>query len=179
MMTAANLGARVTGWGFVVFTVASISWSLVAVGSGQQNLLWTNVFLMLVNGAGVWRWLGRQARYEEGGEAAMQRSAVTRVPTLLAVGSLAGAKLSGRDGDPLGVVVDAMMRCADAQLAYLVVSEGGIGGVGERLHALHPDDVKFSHEGLTCDLRREELAQLPVLQQGDWPATLDRRTRAC
>jgi hypothetical protein len=179
MMTAANLGARVTGWGFVVFTVASISWSLVAVGSGQQNLLWTNVFLMLVNGAGVWRWLGRQARYEEGGEAAMQRSAVTHVPTLLSVGSLAGAKLSGRDGDPLGVVVDAMMRCADAQLAYIVVSEGGVGGVGERLHALHPDDVQFSHEGLTCDLRPEELAHLPVLQQGAWPATLDRRTRAC
>ena len=172
MMTAANLGARVTGWGFVVFTLASISWSLVAIGSGQQNLLWTNAFLTLVNAAGVWRWLGRQARYEEGGEAAMRRSAVARVPTLLAVGSLAGAKLSGRAGQPLGVVVDAMMRCSDAELAYVVISEGGVGGVGERLHAIHPRELRFSEEGVTCDLSAEQLEALPALKQEGWPVSL-------
>ena len=49
VMTASNLGARVTGWGFVVFTVGSIAWCLVALTSGQANLLWTNGFLILVN----------------------------------------------------------------------------------------------------------------------------------
>lgn len=55
IMTAANLGARVTGWGFVVFVIGSVSWSIVGISSGQNNLLWTNGFLTLVNVIGVWR----------------------------------------------------------------------------------------------------------------------------
>ena len=37
MMTAANLGPRVTGWGFVVFTVGSIAWSTVAIATDQPT----------------------------------------------------------------------------------------------------------------------------------------------
>lgn len=53
MMTAANLGARITGWGFVVFTLGAISWTAVGVSTGQGNLVATNVFLTLVNAVGV------------------------------------------------------------------------------------------------------------------------------
>ncbi|WP_366499360.1 hypothetical protein [Sphingopyxis sp.] len=59
MMTASNLGARITGWGFAVFTIGSICWSLVGFWSGQTHLVATNVFLTLVNLVGIWRWLGR------------------------------------------------------------------------------------------------------------------------
>ena len=62
MMTAANLGARMTGWGFIVFTIGSVGWLVVANGSGQQNLLWTNAFLTLVNAVGIWRYLLRPAK---------------------------------------------------------------------------------------------------------------------
>lgn len=55
MMTAANLGARIIGWGFVVFTIGSVGWSLVGLSSGQNNLVATNTFLTLVNGVGIWR----------------------------------------------------------------------------------------------------------------------------
>jgi hypothetical protein len=152
MMTAANLGARITGWGFAIFTIGSIAWSFVAITTGQQNLLWTNGFLTLVNAVGIWRWLGRQARYEDGGEVATERSTTARVPTLFAIGALTRAKLIGRGGESIGVVVDGMMRCSDAGLAYVVVSEGGIGGVGERLHALHPTELDMSEDGVRCDL---------------------------
>lgn len=172
MMTAANLGARITGWGFVVFTVGSVAWSIVAIGSGQQNLLWTNGFLTLVNAFGIWRWLGRQARYEDGGEAATERSAAARVPTLFAVGALTGARLLGRDGAPIGVVIEGMMRCGDAGLAYVVVSEGGIGGVGERLHALHPDELNISEDGVRCGLSAQELQARPELEPDCWPASI-------
>lgn len=174
MMTAANLGARVTGWGFIVFTIGSVGWSIVAIHSGQQNLLWTNGFLTLVNGVGIWRWLGRQARYEDGSRAAMTRSAAARVPTLFALGSVAGAKLTGRDGADLGIVIDGMMRCQGSALAYVVVSEGGIAGVGERLHALDPSTLRFSEHGVACDLDADALARLPVLAADAWPASLDR-----
>lgn len=169
MMTAANLGARVTGWGFVVFTVGSLGWITVAVASGQNNLLLTNGFLTLVNAVGIWRWLGRQARYEEGGRTATRRSAAARVPTLFATGGLAGAPLHGADGETLGTVVEAMMRCDGAALAYVVVSEGGIVGVGERLHALSPDGLGFGPDGIRCDLTTAALAARPVLDADSWP----------
>lgn len=173
MMTAANLGARITGWGFVVFTVGSIGWSIVAIGSGQQNLLWTNAFLTAVNAVGIWRWLGRQARYQDGGEAATARSAATRVPTLFALGAISGAKLTERGGEVIGVVVEGMMRCSDTRLGYLVVSEGGVGGVGERLHALDRAEVTLNGNGIACNLTAEDIQRLPVLQPDRWPASID------
>jgi hypothetical protein len=173
MMTAANLGARVTGWGFIVFTVGSIGWILVAIGTGQNNLLWSNGFLTLVNLIGIWRWLGRQARYEDGGAAATRRSAAAaRVPTLFPIGRLAGAAVTGKDGATIGTVIEAMMQCAGTGLAYLVVSEGGVGGLGERLHALTPDEVRFSENGVHCDLDAAALAARPVLEADNWPASL-------
>ena len=172
MMTAANLGARVTGWGFVIFTIGSIGWSIVGISTGQQNLLFTNGVLTLVNVVGIWRWLGRQARYQDGGQAATERSAAARVPTLFAAGALAGAKLIGRDGSPIGVIIDAMLRCSDAGIAYVVVSEGGVGGVGERLHALHPDELQLSEEGITCRLSGDELERRPAIEPSAWPTAM-------
>lgn len=172
MMTAANLGARVTGWGFIVFTVGSIAWIVVAVTTGQGNLLWSNAFLTLVNAIGIWRWLGRQARYDDGAHAATARSAAARVPTLFPVGAVAGTTLTGRDGEALGTVVEAMMRCTGTDLAYLVVSESGIGGIGERLHALRPAEVTFTTDGVRCDLDADALAARPVLTPDNWPTAL-------
>lgn len=172
IMTASNLGARVTGWGFVVFLVGSIAWVLVALASGQQNLLWTNGFLAVVNAIGVWRWLGRQAKYEDGGKAAASKSAARRVPTLFSAASLPGRKLVGPDEQPLGAVVDGMIRCADGRLAYLVVRQGGVGGVGEHLHALKPDEVAFSEDGVTCRLTAEALSQTRPLRPDAWPEAI-------
>jgi hypothetical protein len=81
IMTAANLGARVTGWGFAVFSVGALAWVIVGATTGQHNLLWSNAFLLLVDLIGVWRWLGRRARYDEAAEAASARSAASRAPT--------------------------------------------------------------------------------------------------
>lgn len=172
MMTAANLGPRVTGWGFVVFLVGSLAWCVVAATTHQPNLLWSNGFLTCVNLIGIWRWLGRQARYEKAGQAAVRQSARAPVATLASLQSLAGARLLDASGAPVGEVVDGMMRCADAGLAYLVISEGGVGGVGERLHALGPDDLVFTESGVTSRLGAKALARLPVLSDGQWPASI-------
>lgn len=172
MMTAANLGPRVTGWGFVVFLLGSLSWCAVAATTHQPNLLWSNGFLTCVNVIGIWRWLGRQARYEKAGKAAVQQSARAPVATLASLQSLPGGKLLDASGAPIAEIVDGMMRCADAGLAYLVVSEGGMGGVGERLHAVGPEDLVFTEFGVTSRLDARALAALPVLAEGHWPAKL-------
>jgi hypothetical protein len=172
VMTASNLGARVTGWGFIVFTVGSVCWCIVAVSTGQQNLLFTNGFLTLVNALGIWRWLGRQSRYEDGSATAAKRSAVAPVPTLIALGSIAGRKLIGSDGNPVGQIIDCMMRCSENRLAYIVVSEGGVGGVGERLHAIDPKELIFDDDGVRCRLVAEQLQVRPVIEPGSWPEAI-------
>ena len=179
MMTAANVGARVTGWGFIVFTIGSICWALVGITTGQANLLWTNVFLSLVNAVGIWRWLGRQAKYEDGGAAAARRSAASpQVATLFSTSALIGKLVTDRDGTTIGAVVDAMVRCKGACLAYVVISEGGVGGVGERLHAVDPAELEFGANSVKSKSSLDELAGLPVLQPGRWPAELSTTSAA-
>jgi hypothetical protein len=173
VMTASNLGARVTGWGFVVFSVGSVCWTIVGLATGQQNLLWTNGFLTLVNAMGVWRWLGRQARYEDGSKAAAIQSAERRVPTLFSAAALSGRKLAGPNGEPLGTIVDGMRRCTDSSLVYIVVRHGGFGGVGEQLHALKPEEIVFTDELAKCRFDGETLARTRPLLTDEWPVSLD------
>src|SRR5581483_4879206 len=74
LMTAANLGPRVTGWGFVVFTVGAIAWAGIALATSQADLLWQNIVLLVIDIFGVWRWLGRETRWEEGASRAAHAS---------------------------------------------------------------------------------------------------------
>src|SRR3954451_18596975 len=72
LMTASNLGSRVTGYGFAVFTIGALCWLIVGAMSHQPALLWTNAVLLAVDLFGVWRWLGRQAKGEGGARAGAQ-----------------------------------------------------------------------------------------------------------
>ena len=172
MMTAANFGSRVTGWGFVVFVVGSLGWCLVGAASGQTNLVATNAFLTLVNLIGVWRWLGRQARYDDGGQRAARHSARASVPTLFSANGVIGASVEGSDKQELGTVVDAMMVCDTTRLAYLVIAAGGVVGLGERLYALDPIRVRFIANGILADISVSELEALPLLKPDYWPPSL-------
>jgi hypothetical protein len=75
LMVATNLGARVTGAGFIVFSIGSIAWMVIGAATGQANLIWQNAVLLLVNIVGIWRWLGLRARYDNGAAAATRATA--------------------------------------------------------------------------------------------------------
>ncbi len=169
MMTAANLGARITGWGFVVFCVGSVAWTTVGLTSGQTNLVLSNAFLTLVNVVGVWRWLGRQASYDKGRSAAADASARHPVPSLYAAGGVIGAKLTGPKDEAVGTIVDVMLGCSDNAIAYVVVSTGGVGGVGETLHALAPAEVVFGKDGVRTKLGVDAVRKKPVVDANHWP----------
>jgi len=172
MMTAANLGARVTGWGFVVFTVGSIAWVTIGLATGQANLLASNAFLTIVNLVGIWRWLGRQARYEDGGAKAAERSADAPLPTLLPLGKIGQAKVRDNAGNAVGDVVEAMIECDTGRINYVVVSMGGVGGLGEVLHALPRETLTFGEDAVTVSLSADELADLPVVERDAWPLAI-------
>lgn len=171
IMTAANLGARVTGWGFAVFAIGAIAWITVGAATGQQNLLWSNAFLLLVDLVGVWRWLGRRARYDQAAEAASSRSRRAAAPTLFALAGLEGMPVRSATGETIATTVDAMASCEDGRIVYLVVREGGVGGVGERLHALGWDEIRVRDGAMTSRLSSEVLAGRPTLAAGQWPAS--------
>lgn len=170
MMTAANLGARVTGWGFIVFTVGSIAWSIVGFSSNQTNLLATNGFLTLVNLLGVWRWLGRQRAYEDGGKSAAEASRISPFPTLFTATGIAGMPVTACDGETVGNAVEALVTCKDGHVSYVVVASSGIGGIGEALRAVARAEIDFACDRLTLRHSLQWFEALPVLADADWPA---------
>ena len=58
-MIAADLGRKVTGWGFVLFVVVAISWVISGMTSRPPAypLAATNAILLCINGWGVWEFL--------------------------------------------------------------------------------------------------------------------------
>ncbi|MFS0774253.1 PRC-barrel domain-containing protein [Sphingomonas sp. 1P08PE] len=172
MMTAANLGARVTGWGFAVFTLGSICWSILGMGTGQQGLLVSNAFLTVVNLVGIWRWLGRQAKHSDGSRRAAKRSERMKGPTLMSACTLVNAPVVNLDGETIATVVDAMVSREDRDIVYLVVARGGLGGMGEKLHPLDPAAVELNGCDVVSQLSAEQLDALPELEPDRWPGAL-------
>jgi hypothetical protein len=169
MMTAANLGARVTGWGFVVFTVGSICWSIVGFGSGQANLLATNLSsrwsIWSVSGAG-WAASGRmrmEADRRSAPAAGRARPPCSPPP------ESPGCQSAIRAGDAMGTAVEALVECETGQVSYIVVASGGLGGIDERLRAVPRAHIEFSCDRLIASLSARDFEQLPQLQPGDWP----------
>lgn len=168
-LTASNLGSRITGYGFIVFTVGSIAWFATGLLTGQPALVWTNVVMTGLNLFGVWRWLGRQARVEEGAQAAAEESRAAPGETLFPASSLSRAKLVGTDGTELGTCVDAMLGCGSGRLTYLVAAQGGVAGVGETFRRVEWRDVHVHDGTVRTRLDERRFSALPELAKDSWP----------
>ena len=55
-LVAANLNARITVAGLMIFLVASIAWMIDGWLESKASLVIQNVVLLLINAIGVWRW---------------------------------------------------------------------------------------------------------------------------
>jgi hypothetical protein len=62
LMIAGDFGRRVTGWGFVLFTFASIGWILYGLMDEEGGLMTQNIVLFGINLIGVYRYLIRKRR---------------------------------------------------------------------------------------------------------------------
>jgi hypothetical protein len=169
-MTASNLGSRITGYGFAVFTIGSLCWLSVSLLTGQQALFWTNVVLTGLNLFGIWRWLGRQAGMEEGASSAAQTSELRPGENLFPVSLLASAPIEDRHGNALGTCVDAMAGCSSGRLRYVVASEGGVAGIGETLRRLPWSEASIDSDKLVVRLDRRSFSQLQAIERDQWPA---------
>ncbi|WP_439534753.1 PRC-barrel domain-containing protein [Polymorphobacter sp.] len=173
VMTASNLGARMTGWGFVVFTLGSLSWIMVGLDSDQSNLVATNIFLTLVNAIGIWRWLGRQARYESVGESAEKAGKSPVVVSVFPATALVGRPILDDGGEKLAEVVEAIIACDTGTIQHVVVRFGGVAGVGEQIVALPLADLTIDSEAIRTRLNQQALTDLPRLDERLWPRLLE------
>lgn len=169
MMTAANVNARVTGWGFVVFLVGSVGWTLVGLTSGQANLVASNGFLTLVNCIGIWRWLGRQRAYEDGGQSAKLASRRSSAPTLFTATGITAMAVKDARGEAVGHAVEALLSCETGEISYVVVGKGGAAGIGETLRAVARRDIRFGCDHLALRFTVTQFELLVPLEAGAWP----------
>jgi len=169
-MTAANLGARITGYGFCVFLVGSLAWLATGLATGQPALTWTNVVLTILNIFGIWRWLGRQAKVEEGARAAAQASEERPGEDLFPVSLLTRAPVRCA-GEEVGHCVDAMAGSGSGALDYVVVSEGGVGGIGETLRKLPWSKAQFEDDALVVAGPATAFSKLDRVPKDDWPGS--------
>ena len=56
-LVAADLGRRVTGWGFVLFCAVSIVWIVSGLTNTGTPIAVQNGILLLINAWGVWQYL--------------------------------------------------------------------------------------------------------------------------
>ncbi|MFL6733352.1 MAG: PRC-barrel domain containing protein [Sphingomicrobium sp.] len=167
-MTASNLGSRITGYGFAIFTVGSVAWFALGMLTHQPALVWTNIVMTILNLFGVWRWLGRQAKVEEGARTAAAASQETPGEALFPVSLLTSAAVHCGDGN-LGTCVDAMAGCTSGRVAYIVVGQGGVAGVGEQLRRLPWRDSHFDGDRLVTRIGRGEFERLDMVERDRWP----------
>ena len=168
LMTASNLGSRVTGLGFAIFTAGALCWVRVGILSHEPALVWTNVVLTALDLFGVWRWLGRQAGMEEGARTASEASQRTPGEALFPVSLLSRAPVNCGAAE-LGHCIEAMAGCRSGRLDYLIVSEGGVAGVGERLRRLPWADAHVEDNEVAVQLTPEQFGCLEELQRDEWP----------
>lgn len=62
IVVSLNLGVRITGWGFVVFTVSSVCWIAAALMQGETALTVQNAVLFVINLIGIYRYLINPSR---------------------------------------------------------------------------------------------------------------------
>ena len=136
------------------------------VGGGMYQLLnWVATIATIgePQRADVW-----PAAVEEGGKAAAEASAATPGEALFPVTLLARAKVfAGRT--EVGTCVDAMAGERSGGLAYVVVSEGGVAGVGERLRRLDWGEAHIDRDRLVTLLDADRFRALPELDKDQWP----------
>ncbi|MET0270363.1 MAG: PRC-barrel domain containing protein [Sphingomonas sp.] len=160
VMTASNLGSRVTGWGFVLFSIGAVAWIVVGFVTDQRQLLYSNIFLLVVDIVGIWRWLGRQARFDDAAALAASRSR-DHDDALFAATHILDMPVQDADGRVTAHAVEAMTACRGGGIAYLIVRMGGVIGVGEELRHLPWARVRMGRSAIMTDLSPPDFAGLP------------------
>lgn len=98
----------------------------------------------------------------------------TLEPRVVSASTLIGDEVKNAHGEHLGHIEEVMLNTRDGKIAYLVLSFGGILGLGDKLFAI-PWQA-FTHSNteenvLSLDVEKETLKQAPGFDKHEWPET--------
>lgn len=104
-------------------------------------------------------------------------SASSSQPHALRASKVIGAKVENPSGENLGDIKDMVVDLQNEQVRYVVLSHGGILGIGDKLFA-YPMSMVRTKSGdddkLVLDVDKEKLENAPGFGQKEWPDFSDR-----
>ena len=92
-------------------------------------------------------------------------------PRVLNATTVIGNKVVNTAGEQLGNIKDLMIDLDDAQVAYAVLSFGGLLGLGDKLFAIPLEALTFGAEDHTVilDVDKDVLKNAPGFDKNHWP----------
>lgn len=92
-------------------------------------------------------------------------------PRVLSATKIIGNKVVNTEGEQLGNIKDLVIDLDDAQIAYAVLSFGGLLGLGDKLFAIPLEALTFTAEDDTVilDMDKEVLKNAPGFDKERWP----------
>lgn len=97
-------------------------------------------------------------------------------PQALSASSLRGNTVKNRMGEDLGEIKDIVIDVDSGQIAYAVLSFGGILGIGDKLFAVPWKSMELNtdEKAFYLDVDKERLENAPGFDKDNWPMTSDR-----
>ncbi len=85
--------------------------------------------------------------------------------------NIIGAKVTNRKDETLGEVKELVMNLDDSAIAYVVISAGGVLGVGERWHAVPMNALKMNadKDGFVMNMDKQAWQEAPGFDKDRWP----------
>jgi sporulation protein YlmC with PRC-barrel domain len=82
-----------------------------------------------------------------------------------------GNKVVNTEGEQLGTIKDLMIDLDDSQIAYAVLSFGGLLGLGDKLFAIPLEalTVDTQNRSVVLDVDKEVLKNAPGFDRNHWP----------
>jgi sporulation protein YlmC with PRC-barrel domain len=98
------------------------------------------------------------------------QSAVDQNAMLGKVTQYMGSPLVDRDGLVLGKIHDVLIDLKTLRPLYLIISTGGIWGIGNRLTSVPITAVRLADDNtLVADIDKERFQSAPAFPKDDWP----------
>jgi sporulation protein YlmC with PRC-barrel domain len=92
-------------------------------------------------------------------------------PRLMGAGTLMSEDVSNLQGEDLGDIKEIMLDMQTGEVAYAVLSFGGVMGMGTKLFAVPWKALQLDTENkrFVLDITKESLQRAPGFDKDDWP----------
>lgn len=94
----------------------------------------------------------------------------------MSAGTLTGDRVVNRQGEHLGKLEEIMLDLNSGCVAYVVLSFGGVMGIGDKFFAIPwaALTVDLENKQIVMDITQERLKNAPGFDKDNWPKTPDR-----